>query len=83
MLFVVGSQTLDPLSPQARAHVEENNAVVDLRDHRLPRGTVLEICDRAPATAQLPQRVHERLAELSDGHPLALRYLINMMDEDR
>ena len=81
VLFVVGSQTLDPLGPQARAHIEENDSVVDLRDHRLPRATVLEICARAPSTAQLPQRVHERVAELSDGHPLALRYLINMMDE--
>ena len=79
VLFVVGSRTLEPLSPDTRAHVEESDSIIDLRDHRLPRASILEICSRASVTANLPQHVHERVADLSDGHPLSLGYLLNIL----
>ena len=79
VLFIVGSRTLDPLSSQARSHVKSTDSVIDLGDHRLPHATILDICSRAPATARMPHSMHERLAELSDGHPLSLSYLINLV----
>ena len=81
VLFVVGSRTLDPLGFDARAQVEHDRCVVDLRGHRLPAATVLEICGRESTVGHLPRQVHERVAELSDGHPLALRYLLNLLHE--
>ena len=79
VVFIVGSRTLDPLGSQARSHVKSTDSVIDLGDHRLPHATILDICSRAPATARLPHSMHERLAELSDGHPLSLSYLINLV----
>ena len=54
-------------------------SIIDLRDHRLPRASILGICSRASATARLPQQVHERVADLSDGHPLSVGYLLNLL----
>ncbi|MCY4630453.1 MAG: hypothetical protein OXE75_06145 [bacterium] len=79
VLFVVGSRTLEPLSSHVRTQVEEGEAIIDLRDHRLPRASILGICSRASVTARLPQQVHERIADLSDGHPLSVGYLLNLL----
>lgn len=81
VLFVVGSRTLHPLGSDARAQIEHDCCVVDLREHRLPTATVLDVCARGSTIAHLPRQVHERVAELSDGHPLALRYLINLLHD--
>ena len=77
VLFVVGSRTLDPLRAHARQELEERQAIVDLQHHVLPRASVLEICQRAPVTAHLALELHQRIAELSNGYPLALSYLLN------
>ena len=79
ILFVVGSRTLDPLRAHARQQVEERQAIVDLQHHVLPRASVLEICQRAPVTADLAPELHLRIAELSRGYPLALGYLLNRL----
>lgn len=79
VLIVVGSRTLQPLHAFARQQVHERHAVVDLRQHRLSPTVILDLCRRAPVTADLPVDVHERIAELSDGHPLALGYLLNRL----
>jgi hypothetical protein len=79
VLLVVGSRTLAPLPARARQQVEERQAVVDLQHHRLSPAAVLEVCRRAPVTATLAEEVHKRIAELSDGHPLALSYLLNRL----
>ena len=79
-LFVVGSRTLAPLRPEARQQVEDRRACVDLGEHRLSRAAVIEICKRALVTAHLDAELHERIAELSDGHPLTLSYLLNRLD---
>ena len=79
VLFVVGSRTLNSLNPHARTQLEERNATVDLQHHRLTATSVLDICNRVPFTAGLPPPVHHRIVELSDGHPLALSYILNRL----
>ena len=79
ILFIVGSRTLAPLRPEATEQVEERKAVVDLGDHRLSPAVVLDICRRTPITANLAPEIHQRVAELSGGHPLALGYLLNRL----
>ena len=79
VLIVVGSRTLDPLGPHAQSQVQERSSVVDLRNHRLSRADVREICGRAPATSDLPQRLHDDIALRSAGYPLAVGYLINLV----
>ena len=80
VVIVVGSRTLNPLNPQARMRIEESESIVDLRNHQLPKALILQVCARAPLTAHLPQHVYERIAMLSDGHPLFLGYLLNRLD---
>ena len=77
VLIVLGSRTLRPLSAYIRQQLEERETVVDLRPHRLPRPSVIEICERAPATAGLTPALHAKIARLCDGYPLALGYILN------
>ena len=79
VLFVLGSRTLTPLNAHARQQLEERQAIVDLQHHVLSQGSVLEICQRAPITADLAPELHLRIAELSKGYPLALGYLLNRL----
>ncbi len=79
VLFIVGSRTFAPLRADARQQVEERRATVDLEQHQLSQASVLKICSRAPVTAGLAPEVHQRVAELSSGHPLALSYLLNRL----
>ena len=79
VLFIVGSRTLDPLRPEAQQQVNERQALVDLGRHRLSPGSVIEVCRRASLTADLEHELHQRIAELSGGHPLALSYLLNRL----
>ena len=79
VVFVVGSRTVQPLRPHIQQHLEERGAIVDLQHHRLSPSAILAICRRAPTTSGLMGELHQRIAELSDGHPLALRYLLNRL----
>lgn len=79
VLLVIGSRTLSPLNAHARQHLEERGSVIDLQHHRLARTAVLDVCRRAPMTTDLDAGVHARIADLSDGHPLALGYLLNRL----
>ena len=79
VLFIVGSRTTAPLRADARQQLEERRATVDLQTHRLSPGAILEICRRAPVTANLPGEVHQQVVDLSNGHPLALSYLLNRL----
>ena len=81
VLFVVGSRTLGPLRADARQQIDERRATVSLEHHRLSRASVLEICRRAPITAGLTPEVHDRVAQLCNGHPLALSYLLNRLQD--
>ncbi len=79
VLFVLGSRTLTPIRAHARQQLKERQAIVDLQHHVLSQGSVLEICQRAPVTADLAPELHRRIAELSRGYPLALSYLLNRL----
>ena len=79
VLFIVGSRTLAPLNAYAQQQLDERRAVIDLQHHRLSPASVLEICRRAPLTRDLSPEIHERLVDLSSGHPLALSYLLNRL----
>ena len=79
VLFVLGSRTLTPLRAHARQQLEERQAIVDLQHHVLSPASVLEICQRAPVTADLAPELHLRIAELSKGYPLALGYILNRL----
>ena len=79
VLFVVGSRTPAPLNAYARQQLDERQSTIDLQHHRLSPAAVLEICRRAPLTTNLPLEIHQRIADLSNGHPLALSYLLNRL----
>ena len=81
VMFIVGSRTLDPLRPDAQQQVLERQASVDLGQHLLSPASVIEICKRTPFTAGLEPDLHQRIAELSGGHPLALSYLLNRLQD--
>jgi hypothetical protein len=81
VLFIVGSRTLDPLNAFAKQHVTDLHATVDLQHHRLSPAALLDVCRRVAVTAEMSSSVHERIAELSAGHPLALSYLLNRLRE--
>lgn len=76
VVFLVGSRTLAPLRPEVRQFLEETPSVVNLEAHRLPATSVLAICRRLPTVAALGEQVQTRIADLSDGHPLYLNYLL-------
>ena len=79
ILFIVGSRTLAPLHAYARHQLDERQGIVDLQQHRLPPVSILRICCRVPFTASLSLETHHRIVDLSDGHPLALSYLLNRL----
>ena len=79
VLFIVGSRTLDPLRAEAKQQVLERRTAVDLSRHLLTPASVIEICKRTPFTADLEPDLHQLLAELCGGHPLALGYLLNRL----
>lgn len=85
VLFVVGTRTLTPLPPEARQQVESEERQLNLDTYRLSSQSVISICERAPTTATLGSKVHGRIVQLAEGHPLALSYLLNRLvdaDED-
>ncbi len=75
VISLVGSRTLAPLHAYARHQIEARNSLVDLQHHPLSPAAVLEVCRRAPVTADLDPELHRRIAELSKGHPLARKAL--------
>ena len=81
VLFIVGGRTLGPLHAHARQQIYERQGAVDLQQHRLLPASILKICRRVPFTASLSDETHQRIVELSDGHPLALSYLLNRLRE--
>ena len=79
VILIVGSRNLATLNAHAQQQIAERQTAIDLKDHRLTPTSILEICRRAPVTAHLSPDVHSLIVELSDGHPLALGYLINRL----
>lgn len=79
VLFVLGTQPvgLEARSPRIRAikaHLEESGRTITMA--RLERRAVYEITATAVPPENLPEGALERIDQLSDGHPLALLYLL-------
>ena len=81
VLFVVGSRMLAPLDASIRQQIAARQAAVDLQEYPLSSASVLDICRRAPVTKNLSPEIHQRIVQLSNGHPLALSYLLNRLRE--
>ncbi len=79
VLIICGSQTLDleGLSPRIRAQLEAEGRTIQMQ--RLSREAVYSIVDAAGVGKIDGESSHERLHELSAGHPLALSYLIEKL----
>ena len=86
VFIFLGSQTLNlPDLPNIiRQHVTENNRFVTIDS--LTRKDVLDITNSVGLSFDSEQSVGDRIFELSAGHPLALRYLLeklqNVQNED-
>ena len=82
VLFVVGSRTLEEMRPESRSWMQHNNTEINLAGHRLQHESIMEICSRAPSTRRLERSTHEQIAEMTDGYPLALAYVLNFLTGD-
>ena len=81
VIFLVGTRDLAPLPSEAKQFVEYGHSEVNLEHHRLSRTAILGICRSDPAIGDMPEEVHELIADRCAGHPLALAYLLNQLDE--
>lgn len=79
VIFILGSQTLElnGLSPAIKAHLKQDGRNLEMRP--LSRADTLSIISAAslPITPTLVQQ--EEVYRLSDGHPLALSYLLQQL----
>jgi len=76
VLLVIGAQSIGPAGVRAQEHLHaEPWRMVDLKDYRLPPAAVGAICRRL--ALELTTEQVSRISELSDGHPLALDYILN------
>ena len=79
VLFILGSQTLNltGLSPRIQAHLEEEGRTLTMRP--LDRQGVFSVVESAPFKLPLSYEQKEKILSLSDGHPLALSYLLQRL----
>lgn len=82
VVFVIGSRTLTEMRPESRSWMQDNDTEINLAGHRLQHESMMGICSRAPSTRHLERSVHEQIAEMADGYPLALAYVLNYLSED-
>ena len=80
VLFILGSQTLNliGLSPRIQAHLEEEEGRT-LTMRPLDRQGVFSVVESAPFKLPLSYEQKEKILSLSDGHPLALSYLLQKL----
>ncbi|WP_157509761.1 ATP-binding protein [Leifsonia sp. Root4] len=81
IIFLVGTRDLVPLPSEAKQFIEHGRSEVNLEHHRLSRTAILDICRSDTATGNMPEAIHELIADRSAGHPLALAYLLNQLEE--
>ncbi len=79
VLFILGSQTLNlvGLSPRIQAHLGEEGRTLTMRP--LDRQGVFGVIESAPFQLPLSYEQKEKILSLSDGHPLALSYLLQKL----
>jgi hypothetical protein len=81
VIFLVGTRDLAPLPSEAKQFVERGHSEINLEYHRLSQSAILDICRSDPAIGEMSDDIHKLIAERSAGHPLALAYLLNQLDE--
>ena len=79
VLFILGSQkvNLEGLSARIKAHLQEKDRTLIM--HALSRQSVFAITDVAPLESSLSEHQKDKILQLSDGHPLALIYLLQKL----
>ncbi|MBM4136709.1 MAG: ATP-binding protein [Nitrospira sp.] len=79
VLFILGSQkvNLEGLSTRIKAHLQEQDRTLVM--HALSRQSVFAITDAAPLESLLSEHQKDKILRLSDGHPLALIYLLQKL----
>lgn len=79
VIFILGSQTLElnGLSPAIKAHLKQNGRTLEM--HPLSRAATLSIITAASLPVALASEQEEAVYRLSDGHPLALSYLLQQL----
>lgn len=78
VILLLGTQTLAPLPARTRQSLNDPTRAVSMQP--LSRAAVLDIVDHSGlSTANPTQR--DRIFELSAGHPLALAYIIQRLNE--
>ena len=79
VLFILGSQTLNliGLSSRIQAHLGEEGRTLTMRP--LDRQGVFGVIESAPFQLPLSYEQKEKILSLSDGHPLALSYLLQKL----
>ena len=78
--FILGSQTDAPFPSRIQHDVRQTARRV--RMSPLTREAVIEILGRAEVYATLDDEQRENVYALSDGHPLALMYLVRRLQEE-
>jgi hypothetical protein len=81
VIFVVGTRDLSPLSGAAKQLVEDAGTEISLEHLRLSRLAVLGICRSDTTVTAMTRAVHDLVADRSAGHPLALAYILNQLED--
>lgn len=81
IVFVLGSQKaeLSGISPRLLEHFKEPRRTI--RMDSLPPGSVHSIIDASQMPLSLSNEQRQRIVTLSDGHPLALSYLLKKLHQ--
>lgn len=79
VVFVLGTQktNLDGLLPRIQAHLEEKGRTLTIQ--LLDKAAVFSLIDSAALKTMLSYDQKETILKLSDGHPLALNYLVQKL----
>lgn len=77
--IVLGSQTDTVLPPRIRAAINNSNRRIEMQP--LNRESTLKIIERIDLSVILSSDQKEKISYLSDGHPLALMYILNRLRE--
>ncbi|MFA0834927.1 MAG: ATP-binding protein [Methanobacterium formicicum] len=78
VFFVLGSQTESPLPNQIQSSINRENRIVTME--ALPRAAVFSIINKADLFIKLSGDQINEIYRLSDGHPLALSYILRHIE---
>lgn len=79
VLFILGSQKIDLLGLSAPIKVQLEQEGRTIAMHPLDRRAVFAVINSSPLTIKITQSQKEKILKLSEGHPLALKYLLQKL----